>query len=224
MLKFISQVGYFRLLFDANILPLTILAAIICSISLAIGLHRRISAGFSLLFLILFDMQNPYLRIVSNAYLGWFLLLLITHPIRDTSRNLWRRDLTKSFSPSSLFALNVVLGFTYFVSAITKIMSPAWSQGYAVKQILQLPLTREWLAQIQVSDFYSMILGDTIVALEFLILPLLLFKITKKKVHIALITMHVGIIICFDFLQIPLLMIVLHLACLTHESSPEEAL
>jgi hypothetical protein len=99
-------------------------------------------------------------------------------------------------------------------SAITKIKSPYWSGGEAVGLILQLPLARPWLLQMSLPDYISTFASYAILVSEFLFLPLLFVSFTKRKIHYLMITLHLGIILCFHFLQIPLLMIALHLSCL----------
>lgn len=222
----ISILGFFLLYFAISILPyiesifgrltqfgeLTILTALsiiilILSASGLICLHM-IPAGWRRIPFIGAWGANAFLAWVNpltvspeQSFLGWLLFSLAIigpYSFRD-KKSMWSR----------LSWIVCASGYSY--SAYTKLLTPSWLDGTAVKNILATPIASSWikgnsLAPTEVLQFA----GISVIVFELLVPLALLGRRAKCAVWCALMLFHLGNICFLSLEEVSLGMLLFH--------------
>jgi predicted DCC family thiol-disulfide oxidoreductase YuxK len=187
------------------------------TIPLALGWRDR-SAAFALWYVwaCLFG-RNPLIANPSIAYVGWMLLahgLLPKAPFgswaargRTDPRGGW------SFPRPIYSAAWLALAAGYSYSGYTKLVSPSWRDGSALRKILENPLARPGYVQDTLLSLPAELLRVSTwvaLALELLFLPLAIVSRARPWLWAALFFMHVGLIVLIDFADLSVAMLLFH--------------
>ena len=191
---FVAMLAIFSLLFAAGIWRRTI--AIVLWFGWACLFHRN--------NLIL----NP-----SIPYVGLILLLCALIPpgeplSRGKAKQPW-------FMPLWVFRTAWILmaaGYTF--SGYTKLFSPSWTDGTALRFLLENPLARpglprDWMLALP-GGLLALATWSVLLA-ELLFAPLALWKKSRPWIWLAMVLLHLGIILMVDFADLSIGMLMIHL-------------
>jgi hypothetical protein len=200
--------------FDAPLMVqglLVVLAGI--SVLFAAGVQDRLLAvvlwyGWASLFC-----RNPLILNPGLPYVGW---LLLAHALMPSAGRLFDRnslDPRWRIPPLLVTAAWVVMAVGYSYAGYTKLVSPSWMDGSALRYVLDSPLARPGvLRELLLSMPAAVLLGCTwvVLALEILYAPLALIKRLRLPLWLAMVVMHLGIIVLVDFADLSLGMLMIH--------------
>lgn len=155
-----------------------------------------------------FHARNPLIGNPGLPYVGWMLLAhAVILPARGQRRT-WR-------FPADVFAAGwilMALGYTY--SAATKLVSPSWLDGNALRYILENPLARDTALRqliLQLPDAALRLGTWGVLGLELVALPLALSSRSRPWLWTALFALHLGLLVLIDFADLTFGMVLLHL-------------
>lgn len=172
----------------------------VAALFLIAGVHDRIAAIYLWYVLACLFGRNPLIQNPSLPYVG---VVLLAHAC------------TRGGRPSTAMLTSawwlMALGYAY--SGYTKLVSPSWLDGTAVRFILENPLARPTAlreAVLSLPDWCFAIATYSTLALE-LAFPLLsLSRRGRTIAWLAMLGLHLGLVALIDFADLTLGMIVLH--------------
>ena len=196
------------------------IVAAACSVSFALGYKDRIAALVIWYLAACLFTRNPLISNPSLPYVGWMLLAHATLP-RAPFGSLEARGRADPAGdwrlPGGVFLaawLVLMLGYSY--SGYTKLVSPSWVDGSALGRVLENPLARDNLVTRGLLELPAGLLALMTwgaLGLELLAAPLALSKRLRPWLWLALVSMHLGLILCIDFAELSLAMLLMHLFC-----------
>ncbi len=171
-------------------------------VALMLGLAPRIASAAALVVWSSVFARNPLIANPSLPYVGLMLFAVALTP-RDDPR------LARSLERALFWAM--AAGYTY--SGLTKLASPSWLDGSALGYVLASPLARDapWVTWLVASPTLTAWLTWGALALEVLFVPLSWFARMRPLLWAAMLAMHLGLLLCVDFADLTLGMLVLHL-------------
>jgi predicted DCC family thiol-disulfide oxidoreductase YuxK len=162
--------------------------------------------------------RNPLIANPGLPYVGWILLAHVCLPPapygswaargRVDPGGGWRM-------PPDLFAVAwVLMALGYSYSGSTKLVSPSWVDGSALARVLENPLARptalrEWL--LSLPDGVLRLATWGALGLELAFAPLALVRRLRPWLWTAMLGMHLSLLTLFDFTDLSLGMVMLHL-------------
>ena len=162
--------------------------------------------------------RNPLIANPALPYIGWLLLAhaLVPKAPLGSWRARGRADPGGGWQlPRGLFtAAWIVLAVGYTYSGLTKLGSPSWIDGSALRHVLENPLARPTLlrdALLALPDGVLALASWGTLALEVGFAPLACVRRLRPLLWTALLGMHLGIIVCIDFADLSLGMVMMHL-------------
>lgn len=188
------------------------------SVLFALGIQRPI---VSLLlwygWVSLFDRNN----LISNPgipFIGWLLLCCAVVPkgeplsIQFNKQNIG--DETAWEMPKVLFyGAWLIMAISYTISGVDKLLSPSWSDGTAIKHLLENPLARDWPLRemlLLLPPIAIKIMTWATLILEIVFLPLALLKKTRMWAWLGMVALHLGILTIVDFADLTIGMLMIH--------------
>lgn len=112
-----------------------------------------------------------------------------------------------------------LLAAGYTFSGYTKLHSPSWTDGSAMRFLLENPLARPGLirdAMLALPDGFLSAATWFTVAAELLYLPLACFRKTRPWIWLAMVFLHLGIISVVDFADLSFGMLMMHAFTFDH--------
>ncbi|MFP4601181.1 MAG: DCC1-like thiol-disulfide oxidoreductase family protein [Persicimonas sp.] len=162
--------------------------------------------------------RNPLISNPSLPFIGWILLFHAALPGKPYGAWSMRGRTNPSGDwklPNSFFSAAWILmavGYTY--SGYTKLISPSWVDGTALREVLESPLARPtWFREflLGMPDIVLQVGTWSTLALELLALPVALFARLRPPLWLALVGLHLGIIATVDFAELSIGMLIVHL-------------
>lgn len=204
---------------DGRVTVLTLVAlALVASLFLAIGWFDRIAAVVIWYVLACLYGRSPLIANPSLPFVGWLLLAHACLPAAPYGSWAARRrvDPRGEWSmPRPIYAASwIVMAAGYSYSGWTKLLSPSWVDGSAMRRVLTNPLARAtWIrtAALALPDFALRFASWGALALELLYLPLALSRRARPWIWTAMLLMHAGLLVLVDFADLSFGMICLHL-------------
>jgi predicted DCC family thiol-disulfide oxidoreductase YuxK len=195
-----------------------LLAGAALSVLLAVGWWDRAAAlGIWYLWACLFG-RNPLIANPGLPFVGWLLLAHACLPPAPygSVAALGRVDPGGGWRmPPAIFgAAWIVMAVGYSYSGYTKLVSPSWVDGTAVRYVLENPLARPTLlrdALLALPDWALHLQTWGALGLELAVAPLALIGRLRPWLWLALTSMHVGLMALIDFADLSLGMMMLHL-------------
>jgi len=192
--------------------------ALVAAVLFTLGWQDRLAAVVLWYILACFFGRNPLIGNPSLPFVGWILLAHVFIPPapygslsargRPSPDGGWRM-------PWPIWAAAwVVMSLSYTYSGYTKLISPSWVNGSAFMFLLENPLARDTAIRVWLLDLPPLTLQMatwTVLALELLFTPLILFRKTRGWTWLAMVTMHLGLLCLVDFADLTMGMLVLHL-------------
>lgn len=155
----------------------------------------------------LFD-RNPLISNPSLPYLGWMMLALAAMTFLKRRSDSWE------FPRELFWAAWVVMAVSYSYSGLTKLSSPSWLDGSAIREVLLNPLSRDSVLVSWLLEHGSWLLKPLTwgaLLLELLFAPLALSRRLRPWLWLAMIGMHVGLMSLIRFADLSLAMVLFHL-------------
>jgi predicted DCC family thiol-disulfide oxidoreductase YuxK len=210
--------GVFWISDAPNFVVVVLLTGSLLAVLFALGVKDRfIAIVLWWLWASLFD-RNPLISNPGLPYVGWMLLAHACLPQgpygsiegarRSDAGALWR------FSQPLYLAAWLVLAAGYSYSGYTKLISPSWLDGTAVRYVLDSPLARPGFVRELLLGLPSPVLTALTygaLGLELLFLPLACFRRARPLLWGALLGLHFALIALVDFADLSLGMVMIHL-------------
>jgi hypothetical protein len=152
-------------------------------------------------------MRDP---LIANPALPFVGLLLLVHglfPEHDPDRRPWHR-LTSAYG-----LVFVVLAVGYSYSGMTKLLSPSWLDGSALRHVLENPLARPSVLRdilLATPPVFLRAMTYGVLALEIAFAPLCFWRPTRALAWSATVVMHLGILVLVDFADLTLGILLVH--------------
>lgn len=181
---------------------MVMVAAVGLSAMLAFGRKDRIAALLLWYLMACLFGRNPLISNPSLPYVGMLLLLHAAKP-RD-----W------AMPPALQRVAWVLMSLGYSYSGYTKLISPSWQDGSAVRRVLENPLARPGAVQeffVGLPDALLQVMSWGALGIELLFAPLALLARVRPWIWAAMLAMHLGLIALIDFADLSLGMVLLHL-------------
>jgi predicted DCC family thiol-disulfide oxidoreductase YuxK len=194
-----------------------LIAAALLAVQFAVGWRDRFAAVALWYLWACFFGRNP---LTSNPGLPYVGLMLLAHALIPPAPygSLDARGRTDPaggwFMPRRVWAavwILMAVGYTY--SGLTKLPSPSWVDGSALRHVLENPLARptalrETMLALPEGVLRAMTWGA--LALEVAFAPLALVRRLRPWVWLAGLAMHLGLMTLIDFADLSLGMVMLH--------------
>ncbi len=196
----------------------TLIVGAALSLCFAVGKYDRVAAvSLWYLWACLFG-RNPLIANPGLPFVGWLLLAHAFLPAAPYGSLAARRRIDPqgdwSFTPSIHAVAWILLALGYSYSGYTKLVSPSWLDGTAMRYLLENPLARptllrEWLLATPAILLKLATWGG--LTLELLYAPLALFRRARPWIWLAMVLLHLGLIVLVDFADLTLGMLMIHL-------------
>jgi predicted DCC family thiol-disulfide oxidoreductase YuxK len=182
------------------------------SIVLMIGYKRRLVSlilwyGFACLFNRNNLINNPRL-----AFVGWILLVFTCLPSGEPLSA--DEEDCNWFMPKELFCgAWIIMGLSYSISGYHKLGSPGWMNGDALRYLTEGPLARNYFFPdfiLKLPDWIIHPMTWSVLGLEVLFLPFILFKWGRITVWTLMVGMHLGILTLVDFADLTMGVLMIH--------------
>ena len=194
-----------------------LVSASIASILFALGKLDRAAALWIWYVLACLHARNPLTVNPSLPFLGWMLLahVFLTPAPYGSLAATGRVDPGKQWNlnPRIFLAAWIIMSLAYSYSGYTKLVSPSWLDGSALRDVLQNPLARDTVLRPLLLSLPPLLLqlatwGGLLLELAFA--PLAVFSRVRLWLWLAMLCLHVGLIVLVDFAELTLGMILLH--------------
>lgn len=117
----------------------------------------------------------------------------------------------------------LLLAAGYTFSGYTKLHSPSWTDGSAMRFLLENPLARPGFmrdSMLALPEGFLVSATWLTLAAELLYLPLACFRKTRRWIWLAMVLLHIGIIFVVDFADLSLGMLMIHAFTFDHRWLP----
>lgn len=193
-------------------------AATLLAIAFAVGFHDRVAAlGLWYAWACLLG-RNPLIANPGLPYVGWMLLAHACMPAAPygswAARGRLDPDGGWRFPPLVFAGAWILMAVGYSYSGVTKLVSPSWLDGSALRHVLENPLARptvvrEWLLATPAPLLAVATWGA--LALEIGFAPAALVPRLRPVVWGLMLALHLTLMALVDFVDLTLGMVLLHL-------------
>lgn len=186
---------------------LIVAAGALFGLLLACAVHTRVVALASWLVSMWLYQRDPLIGNPALPFVGLLLLVYAVFDEGEAEPRSWHR-LTSSYG---LVFVVLALGYTY--SGVTKLLSPSWLDGSALRHVLENPLARPNVlraALLSAPPALLEVMSYGALALEVGFAPLCLWRRTRVLVWAAMLSMHLGILLLVDFADLTAGMLIVH--------------
>ena len=190
-----------------------VISLLALSVLFTFGLFRRASAALLWLGWAYLLARNNLILNPGIPYVGLLMLLCVLVPPGEPLALGRRRDPLWRMPYMIPLTVWIALGAGYSFSGYTKLISPHWFDGSAMRLMLDNPLARGsgggFIDAIPAWAFSAM--TWSVIIAELSILPMLLHHRTRKLAWIGMTCMHVGVLATVGFADLTFGMLVAHL-------------
>ena len=182
------------------------------SLLFAAGIWRRTASlllwfGWACLF-----HRNNLIANPSIPYVGLLLLFCAIIPPGEP----WSRGKTDQpwYMPVWVFrSAWILMAAGYTFSGYTKLHSPSWTDGSALRFLLENPLARpglprDWMLALR--PVFLAIGTWIVLGAELLFAPLAMWKKSRPWIWLLMVVLHIGIVLMVDFADLSLGMLMIH--------------
>ena len=191
-------------------------ALLVASVSFTLGYYRRATAlflwfGWACLFHRNNLIANPGLPMV-----GWLLLASSLVPPGESWTIGKKVKQSEEWEmPKELFwGAWIIVGLSYTISGIDKLMAPSWQDGTAFSHLLTNPLARDYFVtdlMMQLPDSFHKILTWAALVMEIGFGFFCLFGKTRLFAWISILCLHLGILLVIRFADLTFGVLMVHL-------------
>jgi predicted DCC family thiol-disulfide oxidoreductase YuxK len=197
---------------------LLLVLGLVAGIAVTVGLGDRAGAITAAFVLAWLYQRNPLIANPSLPLLGWLLVLHVFVPIRPYGSLAARRSGGADPAwrlPAYLHAAAwVVLALAYTHSGWTKLASPSWLSGDAIRYVLENPLARDHALRefaLATPRCVLAIATWTLLLVELLFAPLALRRSLRPWLWSAMLFAQLGFLTFLDFADLTAPMLLAHL-------------
>ena len=200
-----------------QLISVFVLMGAIAGFLIAIGFLDRIAALGCALLLAYLHARNPLIANPSLPLLGWLLLAHACTPPRPYGSLAGLRqgvDFHWRLPVSIYTSAFIVLSVSYSYSGYTKLLSPGWLSGDAIREVLQNPLARDHFlrdALLSLPLLYLKTLTWLVITIELLFVPLSLWRRLRFPLWSSMLLMQIGFLVFLDFADLTAPMLLAHL-------------
>jgi len=192
---------------EPDVARLTVAGGALFALLLACGVRTRAMALASWAVSAMLYTRDPLIANPALPFVGFLLLVHACFPESEHGTRPWRR-LTSAYG-----LVFVVLAIGYSYSGVTKLLSPSWLDGSALRHVLENPLARPGAlrdALLAAPPAVLQAMTHGVLALEVAFAPLCLWRRTRPLAWAALVAMHLGILLLVDFADLTLGILLVH--------------
>ncbi|MFC7339277.1 DCC1-like thiol-disulfide oxidoreductase family protein [Haloferula chungangensis] len=156
--------------------------------------------------------RNNLIANPSIPYVGLLLMLCVLIP-NGEPLSFGRKDKGWAMPLWTWRCAWILLAVGYTFSGWTKLSSPSWIDGSAMRYLLENPLARDgWMREVMLAlpDGVLMALTWMTLLSELLFLPLAMWSKSRPWIWLMLVGMHLGIVAVVDFADLSLGMLMIH--------------
>ena len=209
---------------------LFVAVAVLLSVVFTAGIFRRCTAILLWFAWACLFHRNNLIANPGIPYVGLLLVLCAILPPGDRLNLFSKLRIGPQSLPSSwrfpgmiYWAAWILLAAGYTFSGLTKLTSPSWLNGEAMRLLLENPLARDGvLLQMALSAPSQMLKVMTwgVLGLEMIFLFASFSRLTRLWLWTAMICLHLGIVLVIDFADLTLGMLMVHLFVLDPDWFP----
>lgn len=193
----------------------------VASLALLVGWRDRWAAVLLAYLLACLQLRPP---LAANPSLLYLTLVLALHALQPAAPfgSLRARGRPSpggdwSFPPRARALLWILLMAGYAYGGIDKLQSPTWTDGSALRRLLEGPLARDHILRSWLLDAPGVLLSGAtlgVLGLELLAAPLALWKPARPYLVVALLGLQLGVALFVDASSLGFAMVLVHLlAC-----------
>ena len=205
--------------FDTPLFVTSLLVAgAVCGLSIAAGFYDRTAGIVAAVLLGWLYARNPLIANPSLPVIGW---LLIAHAFTPTggygawsSRGQPDKWIDWWYPRTIWLSAWLLLAVAYSYSGYTKILSPSWVDGSAIRLVLENPLARDHFLRLLLLDLppiFLQLLTWSVLIIELLFIPFCFFAFTRKWAWIAMLLIQFGFLVFLNFADLTFPMLLIHL-------------
>ncbi len=182
----------------------------VLSLLLAYGLGRRPAAVVTAILHAMLFTACPLISNPGLPYVGVLLWLCAIIPHGEAGR----AGIQWTMPSCALFTGGFLLAAGYTFSGVSKLHSPGWLDGSALRTVLETPLARDNVlttAMLSLPDSFLGCITLCVLAFEIAYLPLWLVPRLRTALWVAAMAFHAGILLTLDFADLTLGMVMIQL-------------
>ncbi len=192
----------------------SVITAIVAALTFSLGFQRKLCAAVLAYIWAFLFCRNPLIANPSLAYVSLMLVLSLLIPSHEALQ-LGKAEPKKWFFPSGVYTTGwLLLAIGYTFSGIIKLQSPSWVDGTALIHLANNPLARPGFLRdflLSLPDQFLHLLTWASLLGEIVFLPLSFFKKGRLVVWAVMLSMHLGILLVVDFIDLTAAMVLIHL-------------
>lgn len=204
--------------YDAPIVvTLLLVTGVLCGISVGLGIFDRVCGLIASVILAWLFARNPLIANPSMPVVGWMLVANAILPRgaygQMASRGQPERWAQWFFPRPIWIAGWVLLAVAYSYSGYTKLLSPSWVDGTAIRLVLENPLARDHFLRLILLDLppiFLSLLTWAVLAIELLFAPLCFWQFTRKWAWLIMLMIQFGFLFFLDFADLTFPMLLIH--------------
>lgn len=190
-----------------RVIYIPMLGIICCALMLLVKWYRPSMLAMALL-IFLIHIRNPLLTSVVTPIQIWVLLFVAVLPLKESNKKIFliQGGRLRHFEYNLIWGF---MGVIYFASAISKLRSPPWVEGWALLQFREMPFFHKeiWGSFVETpAGFFAVWF---VIVAEFFYF----FAIVSSRLRVVawfmILIVHLGILMSFSFSWLPLFMIII---------------
>lgn len=194
-----------------------LLSGAICGVLITIGAFDRISSVIVVVLLGWLFARNPLIANPSLPVVGWMLVAHVFLPSGAygywSSRKQPERWIQWFYPTQIWLAAWILLAVAYTYSGYTKLLSPSWVDGSAIRLVLENPLARDHLLRTFLLDLPPIILQLltwSVLVIELLFVLFCFSTFTRKWAWFLMLGIQFGFLVFLNFADLTFPMLLIH--------------
>lgn len=194
-----------------------LLTGAICGAFIAIGAFDRVCSVIATVLLGWLYARNPLIANPSLPVVGWMLVAHAFLPVGAYGNRSSRRQPERWiqwFYPMQIWiAAWILLAVAYTYSGYTKLLSPSWVDGSAIRLVLENPLARDHLLRtllLGLPPIVLQLLTWSVLAIELLFVLFCFSNFTRKWAWFVMLSIQLGFLTFLNFADLTFPMLLIH--------------
>lgn len=162
--------------------------------------------------------RNPLIANPSLPVIGWMLVAHAFLPIGAygawSSRNQPEKWLQWFYPRQIWIAAWILLAVAYTYSGYTKLLSPSWVDGSAIRLVLENPLARDHFLNgflLDLPPVFLQLLTWSVLLIELLFVVFCFWELTRKWAWFAMLGIQFGFLVFLNFADLTFPMLLIHM-------------
>ena len=199
------------------VVTLLLVSGVLCGVSITLGMYDRVCGLLAAVVIAWLFARNPLIANPSMPVVGWMLVVNAILPRGAYSQFSARGQperWARWFYPRPIWIAGwVLLAVAYSYSGYTKLLSPSWIDGSAIRTVLENPLARDhfWrLILLDLPPVFLSLLTWAVLVIELLFIPLCFWAFTRKWAWLSMLMIQLGFLFFLDFADLTFPMLLIH--------------